>query len=189
MMLYIGHSSFGETDKGRDAARSADVTGCVTTQIRNAVGSATKKESTIMLGVVEMAAKASTPSRSGMAFVSLFSVAAESFGHEHLSCSAARTPASISTLSMLLSSAAARRVTLASILRPPSTHNFWEDVIRDTTDRRVAQKEDAAWCLSRWPGATTDARRPSPCRTSCHIISCPLRSSRLRLFCCSAWSI
>src|SRR5262245_1240472 len=121
MMLYIGHSSYGGTDKGRDAGGSAGPTACVTTQIRNAVGSTTKKESTIMPGVVQIAAKASTPNNSGMAFVSLFSVAAERFGHEDLSCSAARTPASISTLSMLLSSAAARRVTLASIRHPTRT--------------------------------------------------------------------
>src|SRR5262245_34994225 len=121
MMLYTGQSSFGETDKGRDGSGSAGTTACVTTQIRNAVGSTTKKESTITLGVVQIAAKASTPNRIGMAFVSLFSVAAESFGHEDLSCSAARTPASISTLSMLLSSAAARRVTLASIRHPAHT--------------------------------------------------------------------
>src|SRR5215831_18220412 len=121
MMLYVGHSSFGETDKGRGAGRSAGVAACVTTQIRNAVGSTTKKESTIMLGVVQMAAKASTPSRSGMAFVSLFSVAAERFGQEDLSCSAARTPAPISTLSMLQASAASRRVTSASIRHPTRT--------------------------------------------------------------------
>ena len=71
------------------------------------------------------AAKASTPNRSGMALVhTLFSVAAESFGRDDLSCSAARTPASTSTFSMLLSSATARRATAPSI-RHPIYALFW----------------------------------------------------------------
>jgi hypothetical protein len=56
-----------------------------------------------------MAAKASSASTSGTVWESQFSVAAESFGQEVLSCSQARAPAAMSTRSTLSERATARR--------------------------------------------------------------------------------
>src|SRR6478736_4067574 len=123
--LYIGSSSSDSSREDRFRFVFEDVaTECTTIQIRNAVGRTTITESAIMPDVVHMATKASTPNRSGMALVSLFRVAAESFGRDDLSCSAARTPASISTFSMLLSSATARRST-PPFIRHPIHALFW----------------------------------------------------------------
>src|SRR4249920_1121133 len=66
-------------------------------------------ESTIVLGVVSVAAPDSSASNSGIALESRFNVAAESFGHVDLSCSQARAPAAMSTRSTLPKRATARR--------------------------------------------------------------------------------
>jgi hypothetical protein len=63
----------------------------------------------IMLCVFNVATKANMPSKTGMTLAGELNVAAESFGHVSLSCSAARTPALVSTRSMVSLSAAARR--------------------------------------------------------------------------------
>src|SRR5215470_7009320 len=149
MTLYTGHSSLVAMEKDRDVDGSRDGTECVTTQTRNAVGSTTKMESTIMLGVVHMAAKASTPIKSGTALVTLFSEAAESFGQEDLSCSVARTPAAISTLSIVSPSAAARRPTPTSIRHPTHTI-FWKTIatvqlIGESTKRRIKRRMETAF--------------------------------------------
>ena len=110
MILYIGKSSSDAAGKDRAEVRSTDCArGCTTIQIRNAAGITARMESAIMLGIVNVAAKANVPSRNGMTLVSEFKVAAENFGHVRLSCSAARAPAAVSTRSMLSSRAAARR--------------------------------------------------------------------------------
>lgn len=148
-MLYIGHSSFVAMEKERDVDGCRDANECVTTQMRNAVGSTTKIESMIMVGVVHIAAKASTPSKSGAALVTLFSEAADSFGQDDLSCSVARTPAAISTLSIVSPSAAARRPTPTSIRHPTHTI-FWKTIaavqlIGESPKRRIKRRMETAF--------------------------------------------